>query len=65
MSTLQISEAFKRYGARLKNVQWSVSAWTPDGELVVSLWAHHYQKGTPGAMEFHGFVCTLVRSGKF
>lgn len=54
MSTLGISEAFARYGATLRNPQWSVSAWTPDDLLVVSLWDHHYRKGSPGTMEFVG-----------
>jgi hypothetical protein len=30
--------AFDRYGARLTNPQWSVSAFGNDGSLVVSLW---------------------------
>jgi hypothetical protein len=54
MATLGINEAFAQYGARLNNGQWSVSAWAPDGSLVVSLWEHHYRKGAPGAMEFAG-----------
>lgn len=39
-----LSEAFARYGAKLKNVNWSVSAENSDGELVVSLWKHHFLK---------------------
>lgn len=42
-----ISEAFRKYGATLKNVNWSVSSWTDDGTLVVSLWNHHHIKGSP------------------
>jgi len=52
MARLGITEAFARYKATLRNPQWSVSAWTPAGELVVSLWNHHYRKGPPGIMEF-------------
>lgn len=52
MARLGISEAFRRYGARLRNVQWSVSAWTPAGELVVSVWQHHYRTGPDGTAEF-------------
>lgn len=52
MAKLGITEAFGRYGATLRNPQWSVSAWAPDGSLVVSLWEHHYRKGAPGTMEF-------------
>ena len=53
MARLGIKEAFAKYGAKLHNVQWSVSAWAPDGSLVVSQWAHHYRKGTVvGAVEY-------------
>ena len=45
MSRLGISEAFAKYGATLRNPQWSVSAWAREGSLVVSLWDHHYRKG--------------------
>lgn len=40
-----ISEAFRKYGAKLKNVNWSVSAWLDEQTLVVSLWEHHDLKG--------------------
>lgn len=52
MARLGITEAFARYGATLRNPQWSVSAWSPAGELVVSLWDHHYRKGPDNTMEF-------------
>lgn len=52
MARLGITEAFAKYGATLHNAQWSVSAWTPDGVLVVSLWKHHGHPGPPGTMEF-------------
>ena len=54
MPTLGIKEAFSRYGATLRNVQWSVSAWTPDGSLVLSLWQHHGRKVVPDALDFAG-----------
>ena len=55
MATLGIKVAFAKYGALLYNVQWSVSAWAPDGALVVSLWEHHSRKKTaPGTLEFEG-----------
>jgi hypothetical protein len=55
MATLGIRDAFARYGATLKNVQWSVSAWSSDGSLVVSMWEHHRRKGTPaGTLVFEG-----------
>ena len=52
MPRLGITDAFARYGATLRNPQWSVSAWAPDGSLVVSIWEHHYRKGPPETMEF-------------
>jgi len=52
MARLGIQEAFARYGAKLRNIQWSVSAWAPDGSLVVSLWAHHYRAGPSGSAEY-------------
>jgi hypothetical protein len=53
MAKLGINAAFAEYGAALKNPQWSVSAWTPSGDLVVSLWDHHFRKGAPaGMMDF-------------
>jgi hypothetical protein len=42
---IRISEAFHRYGATLKNVNWSVSSWANEHTLVVSLWQHHHLKG--------------------
>jgi len=41
MSTLTLTEAFARHGAKLKNHQWSVCAESKDGSLVVCLWEHH------------------------
>lgn len=49
MAKLGIKGAFAKFGATQRNVQWSVSAWTPDGELVVSVWAHHQKPKTPDA----------------
>lgn len=54
MAKLGITAAFGRYGAALRNPQWSVSAWARDGSLVVSLWDHHSRKGPPGTLEFTG-----------
>jgi hypothetical protein len=52
MGRLGIKSAFASYGASLRNVQWSVSAWAADGSLVVSLWKHHVRSSAPGTMEF-------------
>jgi hypothetical protein len=54
MARLGITEAFAQYKATLRNPQWSVSAWAPEGSLVVSLWDHHFRKSPPGTMEFAG-----------
>jgi hypothetical protein len=54
MASLGRKDAFAKYGATLRNVQWSVSAWAPDGSLVLSLWAHHYRKGPGGSAEYFG-----------
>lgn len=42
---MNFSEAFARYGAKLKNVQWAVSA-IHDDELIVSCWQHLFK--SPG-----------------
>lgn len=52
MASLGIKDAFARYSAKLHNVQWSVSAWAPDGSLIVSLWEHHRRPSKPGTLEF-------------
>ena len=44
MRDLGFAEAFAKYGAKLKNVNWSVCAMGRDGSLVVSLWQHHIKK---------------------
>jgi len=54
MTRLGLKDAFAKYGATLRNVQWSVSAWAPEGSLVLSLWAHHYRKGPDGSAEYCG-----------
>jgi hypothetical protein len=48
MPDLRFAEAFAKYGAKPKNVQWSVCADAPDGALVVSLWEHHFQPPKDG-----------------
>ena len=53
MADFGIQRAFARFGAKLHNVQWSVSAWNTEGELVVSLWSHHYDLASPtGTAEY-------------
>lgn len=52
MTTLQLGEAFARYGAKAHNPVWSVSAWTSRNELVVSCWAHHFRKAVDGVLPY-------------
>lgn len=39
------TKAFAEYGATLANTRWSISAVTPQNELVISLWEHAFQAG--------------------
>jgi hypothetical protein len=64
MARLTLTESFARYGATLKNPMWSVSAWTPAGELVVSQWAHHYRKGPENTAEYWGLTSRWDGPGK-
>lgn len=52
MSDIGFSEAFRKYGASLKNVNWSVSAINDKNELIVSLWEHHRDKTQKGKLVF-------------
>ena len=54
MADLAFAEAFSKYGAKLKNVQWSVCADSPDGSLVVSLWQHHFDRAKDGVISCRG-----------
>lgn len=64
MARIGIKEAFESYGAKMRNVQWSVSAWADDGSLVVSLWAHHYRRGPNGSAEYAATVDRWEGPGK-
>lgn len=53
LMSLIYTEAFAKYGAKLNNQNWSVSAFAPDGSLVVSLWEGWVKRGqTPGTLEY-------------
>jgi len=52
VSNIGFAEAFGRYKAKLRNVQWSVCAVNDDGELVVSLWEHHRDKNHKDKLVF-------------
>jgi hypothetical protein len=53
---LLLSEAFSKYGAKLKNVNWSVSAENASGELVVSLWRHRFLKPEADSIRYQDYV---------
>lgn len=44
-ATMGIQACFAKYGAKLKNVNWSVSAKNDQGELICSLWDQFFKKG--------------------
>lgn len=50
MPDLGFAEAFGKYGAKLRNVNWSVCAENAQGELVASLWSHHFSKPKDGVL---------------
>jgi hypothetical protein len=64
MAKLGIRDAFAAFGATLHNVNWSVSAWNGDDELVVSMWAHHYRPGLDKSAEYHGHSSRWQGPGK-
>ena len=39
-----ISDEFKKFGAKQKNVQWSVSSFNSKNELILSLWEQYFSK---------------------
>jgi len=48
-----ITDAFRKFGAKLKNTYWSISAENDDGELVVSLWEHYREVLGNGRLAFN------------
>ncbi|GAV20265.1 hypothetical protein MMIC_P1229 [Mariprofundus micogutta] len=55
MSNISFADAFGKYSAKLKNVQWSVCAINEDDELVISLWEHHIDKNIKDKLVFEDF----------
>ena len=49
---MRLTEAFKTYGATLKNVNWSVSAENTSGELVLSLWTQYFDKSIDNTIRY-------------
>ena len=51
MAKLNFTEAFARYGAKLANPQWAVSAIADDRSFVMSCW-EHYIKPHNGVLRY-------------
>ena len=45
MARLGFTEAFAKYGAKLVNQNWAVSAIAEDGWFVMSCWTHYMKSG--------------------
>jgi hypothetical protein len=44
MAKLSLSECFTRYGAKLVNPMWAVSAQATDGAIVISCWSNYFSR---------------------
>jgi hypothetical protein len=44
MSSLSFTECFAKYGAKLTNPMWAVSAKATDGAIVISCWANYFSR---------------------
>jgi hypothetical protein len=49
---LGLEEAFARFGAKLVNRMWAVSAYAEDGAFVVSGWSHLFKATGTGALAY-------------
>jgi len=72
------TEAFAKYGAKLKNCVWSVAAKNNRGELVLSLWKQYFKPGDgvityidkasrwkgPGNNEFRLYLDSAFKNGQ-
>ena len=52
-------DAFAKYGAKLTNQNWSVSAFAPDGGLILGLWDEYLKKGLGDYAGTLVFECTV------
>lgn len=52
MSNIGYVEAFKKYGAKLDNPMWAVSAIASDGSLVLSCWSLFFKSTGDGALRY-------------
>ncbi|MFZ3018621.1 MAG: hypothetical protein WA056_09225 [Gallionella sp.] len=60
MANLGFVEAFAKFGAKLDNPMWAVSAIANDNALVISCWAHYFKSGGSGVVRY---VDSLSRWG--
>ena len=44
MAKLSFSECFAKYGAKLTNPMWAVSAQAADGSIVISCWSNYFSR---------------------
>jgi putative restriction endonuclease len=52
MPRLTFTAAFAKYGAKLPNRMWAVSAIAPDGSLVISCWQHLFSSPEKGVLRY-------------
>lgn len=52
MGKLSYTECFSKYGAKLANPQWAVSAEALDGSIVVSCWHNYFSKPDIGTLRY-------------
>jgi hypothetical protein len=52
MAKLAYTEAFQRYGATLRNVQWAFSAIAEDGSVVLSCWDQYLKLAGKGVLRY-------------
>jgi hypothetical protein len=44
MPALSFTQCFAKYGAKLTNPMWAVSAQAADGSIVIGCWANHFRR---------------------
>ena len=52
MANIGFVDAFSKFGAKLDNPMWAVSAIAQDGALVISCWEHYFKKGGKGILQY-------------
>jgi hypothetical protein len=52
MPTLAITEWLAKYGAKLTNPMWALSAQAADGSIVISCWANHFRRPDRDAVRY-------------